>query len=87
MFFEVLQAVAGVFVLMAFWLGVQQYIRKGSKLDPDTDVLDHVTHGCGSCHNSECCSGEKKQERQERGTALPGSEVIQITPGKRQEHL
>ena len=69
--FAILKAVLGVFFLMALWLGVQQYIRKRTKLGNELDVLEDMTHGCGCCHNSELCSGEQKEESQGCGAPRP----------------
>lgn len=81
LFFAVLKAVLGVFLLMALWLGVQQYIRKRTQLGPELDVLEDMTHGCGCCHNSEFCSGEKSEEPQGCGAPRPKHELIEIVPG------
>ena len=82
----ILKAVLGVFVLMALWVGVQQYIRRRSHLGPDVDVLEHGSHGCASCGNSEVCCGEKKQESHGGGAPRPNTELIEITTGHRKEN-
>ena len=82
MFFDALQAIFGVFLLMALWLGVQHFIRRKTKLGPELDVLEDMTHGCGCCHNSEFCSGEKKEEQHGCGAPAHKAEVIQITGRK-----
>jgi hypothetical protein len=83
MFFQILQGIAGVFLLMALWLAVQAYIRKRADISPDRDVLEDMTHGCGCCHNSEFCSGEKHEEPHGCGAPRPKGQVIQIASTRR----
>lgn len=82
----ILKAVLGVFILMAVWFGVQQYIRKRTRLGPELDVLEDMTHGCGCCHNSEFCSGEIKEEPHGCGAPPRAKhELIEIVPAASKE--
>jgi len=58
MIFEVVKAVGGLFLLLAFWAGVQTYLRRRYARPADFDVLHEMTHGCGACgHGHGKCSG------------------------------
>jgi hypothetical protein len=82
MILEFVQAIVALFLLMAFWLGVQQYVRKREKFGSDKDVLEHITHGCGSCENDVCSLAGKQHDDEECAPAHSKSEVIQITPAR-----
>ncbi len=72
MLWEALRAIAGFLLFMTLWFAVQALVRRRKSARPDTDVLDHVKHGCGHCPQEEGCSGTTSDH------ACPTETLIQI---------
>lgn len=59
MLYALLKAVPGIFCFMAVWMMVQAYIRRRTGRPADFDVLEEMTHGCGSCGHEGSCGGAR----------------------------
>ena len=59
-FITAAEGILGFLLIMAFWIGVQAYVRKKSSIAPDKDLLESA--GGESCHNVDCFA--KKQQEQ-----------------------
>ncbi|MCS7026146.1 MAG: hypothetical protein NZV14_15195 [Bryobacteraceae bacterium] len=51
---DLLLAVIGIFIFMAFWLAVQSAFRRQMAKPSDVDVLEPWAHGCGGCSETAC---------------------------------
>jgi len=56
---NLVSAVAGFFIVMSLWLGIQTFIRRRSGCGQDRDPLDFMLKGCGGCANRATCSRKK----------------------------
>ena len=56
---NLLNAVAGFFIIMSFWIGIQTFIGKKSGCSRDRDTLEFILNGCGGCANEANCSRKK----------------------------
>ncbi|MBI4906199.1 MAG: hypothetical protein HY820_21370 [Acidobacteria bacterium] len=58
MLWELVRAIGGFLLFMGAWFAVQALVRRRKAVRPDTDVLDHVKHGCGGCPQESSCGEE-----------------------------
>jgi hypothetical protein len=56
---NLLNTVAGFFIVMSIWLGIQTFVRSRTGCAKDRDTLDFMLNGCGGCANSATCSRNK----------------------------
>lgn len=55
MFWTLLTAVLGMFIVVGFWFIIQAAARTQSKCGSDKDALEHMAHGCAGCQGSGAC--------------------------------
>ncbi len=54
--YTLLTGVGGMALLAVVWFGVQQFVRHNSPhRAPDCDLLESMSHDCGSCSEAGTC--------------------------------
>jgi hypothetical protein len=57
-----LKTALGIFVAMALWFLWMTYVRRRSGCRRDSDVLEHMLHGCAGCQGEGACHNRKAEE-------------------------
>ena len=60
---SIIEAVSGMLLILAAWLGFQGFVRRQSGCRSDQDVLDHMAHGCGGCTGTKSCRNREIERK------------------------
>ena len=60
MLLRILTVACAVLVIMGGWFILQALTRRVCRTDPDADVFEQLSKGCGSCESEGLCPEKQK---------------------------
>ncbi len=61
---NIVEAVAGIALILGLWFVVQSYVRWKSGCGHDRDLLEYMAHGCASCKGPGACERMKEHHHE-----------------------